>query len=364
MQRAKEKRKRNKVRQVNKRLRIAITVLACLFLAGVSLTVYSKYYKTGYNKGMAIASGFYFSSNYMAAVDEIKGLSMEEIAAGYTDLIIVSANRDAWKGTDAFPFNIEIWNYDNQLLYNDKDLNVEYKVSFMLLEEPQGATYTVSDGKNSYPLEWKNGKGSVVEVTGKLAGGMPRVDTYTLTVGMQTPADYVPAGVLMVAYPTGPDYLKDTRYIAGIVKANYEDREFKIESGTGFTVSKTQEYKDNWKEAIEKESGFVYQLITSGNYTGSETTATRKKIKLMWDSDMFKINENDDYYQSVKGTGQYYSVVENGVNWQVMEIEVLPYASLKFVFFRNDGFKSKIAAMADTDSSGFEESVKVEVLSN
>lgn len=361
MQRAKNK--RNKKTQVNKKFRIGAIALSCLILAGVSLTVYSKYYKTGYNKGMAIASGFYFSSNYMAAVDEIKGLDMEQIAADYADLIIVSSNSNAWKGTDAFSFNIEIWNYDNQLLYNDKDLNVEYKVCFMLLEEPKGATYTVTDGSNnSYPLEWNNGKGSVMELSGKLAGGQPRTDTYTLTVGMTSASDYAPASVLMVAYPTGPDYLVNTKYIAGIVKANYEDREFKIESGTGFTVSKTQDYKDDWKGAVEKESGFVYQLITSGNYTGSEATATRKKIRLMWDSDMFKINENDDYYQSVKNNvDQYYDDPKDGINWKVMEIEVLPYSSLKFVFFRNDNFDSKLASMTQ---NGFEESVKAEVLTN
>ena len=175
---------------------------------------------------------------------------------------------------------------------------------------------------------------------------------------------YVPTSVLMVAYPTGPDYLVNTRYIAGIVKANYEDREFKIESGTGFTVSKTQEYRDDWRAAVEAESGFVYQLITSGNYTGSEATATRKKIRLRWDSDMFKINENDDYYQSVKDNAvQYYKETDsNGIDWQVMEIEVLPYSSLKFVFFRNDGFDGKLGSM--TDSSEFEESVKAEVISN
>ncbi len=361
----KKGKKRNIVRQVNKKVRITITVLACMLIVGVSLTVYSKYYKTGYNKGMAIASGFYFSSNYMASVDEIKGLTVEEIAARYTDSIITSANLDSWKGTDAFTFNIEIWNYDNQLLYNDKDLNVDYKINFILLEEPTGAAYSVTDGTTTYSLEWKEGKGTAVSFDGSLAGGMPRADSYQLTVG-KTSGDYAPSEVLMVAYPTGPDYLVNTqytRYIAGIVKANYEDREFKIESGTGFTVSKTQEYADDWKKAVEEESGFEYRLITSGNYTGSGTTVTRKKITLKWNSDMFKINKNDVYYQEVKDDStRYYTVMEDGVEWQVMNIEVLPYASLKFVFFRNDEFDNKINAMSQ--SSQFERSVQVELDNN
>jgi len=43
-----------------------------------------------------------------------------------------------------------------------------------------------------------------------------------------------------------------------------------------------------------------------------------------------------------------------------MEIEVLPYASLNFVFFRNDDFETKVNAM--TSSTNFEEAVKVKVL--
>ena len=95
-------------------------------------------------------------------------------------------------------------------------------------------------------------------------------------------------------------------------------------------------------------------------YTGSETTATRKKIQLKWDASIFKINANDKYYLSVAGTPNYYQVTEGGVVYQVMEIEVLPYASLKFVFFRNDDFETKVNAM--TSSTNFEEAVKVKVL--
>lgn len=79
----------------------------------------------------------------------------------------------------------------------------------------------------------------------------------------------------MVAYPTGPDYLVGTRCIAGIIKFDYVEKEFKIED-SGFEIRKTWD-SANWKQDVDKESGFIYELITSGNYTGSETTATRKK---------------------------------------------------------------------------------------
>lgn len=348
---------RQKVNKGNRKSRIVITVLAVLLLAWASFGVYAKYYKTGYNKGMAIASGFYFSSNYMAAHDDIKGLSMEEIAANHINTII--ASEDDWQGTDSHLVTVEVRNYDSQLLYNDKDLNVEYQVNFMLLDEPVGANYSVTFGKETKNLGFSNGKGTVVSFTGTLPGGMLSSDGYELNVTKTGTVEYVPANILMVAYPTGPSYLIGTRCIAGLMKFVYVEKEFKIED-SGFTIRKT--WNDGkWKEDVAKESGFVYELITSGNYTGSETTATRKTIQLKWDSSLFKINANDKYYLAVKDdNAKYYSVTEGGITWQVMEIEVLPYASLKFVLFRNDDFETKINAM--TNKTQFENSVQVKVL--
>ncbi len=347
---------KQKFKKLNKKSRLLITAMGVLILAGTSFSVYAKYYKTGYNKGMAIASGFYFSSNYMAPHEDIKGLTMEEIADGYRNTIIASV--DDWHGTDTHFVSVEVRNYDTQLLYNDKDLNVEYQVNFMLLDEPAGANYSVRYGSDTKALSFNAGKGTVASFTGTLPGGGLSANGYELTVAKTGSAAYVPSDILMVAYPTGPDYLVGTRCIAGIIKFDYVEKEFKIEDH-GFEIRKTWD-SANWKQDVDKESGFIYELITSGNYTGSETTATRKKIQLKWDASMFKINANDKYYLSVAGTPDYYQVTESGILYQVMEIEVLPYASLEFVFFRNEGFDDKIKGM--TNCTEFEESVQVKVL--
>lgn len=357
-----EKKKRVKKAEKKNRIpQIMFTALAGLLVLGVSITVYSKYYKTGYNKGMAIASGFYFSSNFMAVTEDIKGKTMEEIAKNHLDSVIISANPTSWKGTDAYTFAVEVRNYDNHLLYNDRDLNVEYQIEFMLLEDPKGATYQVGFGTETKRLAKK---GSVVTFKGKLPGGSLKADVYSLSVGMTNAGIYEPADVLMVAYPTGPDYLVDTKCMAGIVRAIFEEREFKIEEGSGFTVMNTEDYEKDWKAAVESEAGFVYQLITTGSYTGSETTSTRKKIKVKWDKDMFKISLNDEYYQQALNHDkehpsepkQYY---EEG-NWQVMEVEVMPYASIKFVFFRQDGFETGLNGI--TQKEDFEGKITAEVV--
>lgn len=369
MRMARSGRKKENDKKLNKKFRIVIAVLACVILAGVSITVYSKYYKTGYNKGMSIASGFYFSSNYMATLDDVDKdytddqALMEYIAANFAeDAIITSTNDDPWSGEDRYTFHVRIRNYDNFLLYNDIDLNVDYRVNFMLLEDPQGAAYSVSasDGTNLTPLEWTNGKGSVASFTGRLPGGASRYEEYQLMVAKPSDgSEYIPARVLMVAYPVGPSYLTGTKCIAGIISARYKEREFNIEK-QGFTIAETADYQTDWKKAVEKEAGFEYQLITSGSFSGSDSMTARKKIKLKWNSQMFQINANDEYYQAVKGTNKYYSVNENGIDYQVMEIEISSYYSVKFVFFRNTGFVQGLAGM--TDKEEFENSVYAEVV--
>lgn len=357
----KEKPEKKKREKKNRIPQIIFTALAGLLVLGVSITVYSKYYKTGYNKGMAIASGFYFSSNFMAVTEDLKGKTMEEIARDHLDSVIISANPTSWKGTDAYTFGVEVRNYDNHLLYNDRDLNVEYQIEFMLLEEPKGATYQVGFGTETKRL---TKKGNVVSFKGKLPGGGLKADVYSLSVGMTNAGIYEPADVLMVAYPIGPDYLVDTKCMAGIVRAIFEEREFKIEEGSGFTVIYTEEYEKDWKAAVEPEAGFVYQLITTGSYTGSETTSTTKKIKIKWKKDIFKISMNDEYYQEAlkhdaafpTEPKQFY---EDG-EWQVMEVEVMPYASIKFVFFRNDGFEPGLSGI--TQKEDFEALITAEVV--
>lgn len=365
---------KDRLKKMNKKSRIAAAVLAVLVLTGLTGIVYSKYYKTGYNKGMAIASGFYFSSDYMAALEDSRGLHtdtvMDEIVQNYLDTIVSSANRTPWMGTDVCDFHIEIRNFDNQLLYNDKDLNVEYRVEFMLLDEPQGASYSIKFRNVTKRLEWKNGKGTIVSFTGELPGGLLSADQYNLEVAMLDVAGYVPARVLMAAYPIGPDYLANTKCIAGTVKANYEEKEFKIEPGSGFAVTKTTEYKDDWESAVKSESGFVYQLITTGSYTGTGNTSTRKKIRLKWRSDMYKINKNDEYYISLQQDPDFndkYKTEQDdkGIEWQIMEIEVMPYASIKFVLFRNPGSDTEPGfedIIKDMDRTAFESSATAEVI--
>lgn len=341
--------------KVNKPVGIVVTVLACLAVVGVSFTVYSKYYKTGFNKGMATASGFYFNSNYMASVEELRNMTPEKMhdiikEEDILNSIIVSMNRNVWDGINPHSFDVEIRNYDNQLLYNDKDLNVTYEVNFMLLGEPVNAAYSVEFDGDTQDLEWEDGKSTIATYSGTLDGGTLNYDNYKLMI---TPTgDYQPTDVLMVAYPIDPVFLRGTKAIAGIVRANYQEKKFSIE-GSRFLVTDKEEYQTPseskaWKNEILSESAYVYQLYTSGNFSGTGA-ATKKTITVKWREDMYIINDFDTYYQEAKEAGRVkYGVEENGHKWTVMEIDILPYASLKFTFFRADEFEKVINGLDET----------------
>lgn len=365
-------------KKVNRKCRMAILALALLLMSGLSLTVYSKYYKTRDNMGMAIASGFYFSSSYMAAVtpedgDNIRTLSPTDLNNKYADQIVVSAK--GWNGQSEYGVSIDIRNYDSQLLYNDRDLNVEYEVKFVLLDEPEGAAYEVQSVSGSQagtrPLEWAGGQGKEVLFTGSLAGGSRDDDTYELKIRPAVSGAYTPSDILMVAYPVGPEYLKDAKCIAGILRFNYAEGEFKIQD-SGFEVTKTEEYKnsiadssnpDGWKEVVKKESGFNYQIITSGSYIGNNSAASKRTIQLKWKSSLFEINRNDAYYMKAtdlqEPEGSFKVIEENGEKYSVLEIKVFPYALLEFTFFQGDSFINDITAMASHEE--FERAITVTV---
>ena len=83
---------------------------------------------------MAIASGFYFSSNYMYEEEGLNDIEdIEELTKRnggklvHEDLLnrlMVAVSNKPWAAGNNYTFDVEVRNHINQLLYNDKDLNV------------------------------------------------------------------------------------------------------------------------------------------------------------------------------------------------------------------------------------------------
>ena len=322
--------------------KIVAMALICLLACTVSITVYSKYYKTGYNKGMATASGFYFSSEYMKEANMNDISSIEELMNKdeIIDILPITANDKTWSDT-TLQFSIDVCNYANQLLYNDKDLNVSYMIEFALLDEPQGASYEVRKGTEGAYQQLKKSGGSIQKAcfTGTLQGGKLSWDTYDLKVALTggSGTDYIPSRILMLAYPTAPSYLVNTKKIAGIITADYNQRAMEI-TEQGFTLEEDTSFNEtNWKEMVKKESALVYQIKTTGNYSGNGTNNLKQRIKITWNPALYELNMNDKY------RSEDTTVIDE--NAGTMTIETMPYASIKFVFFKKSNFETNINSM-------------------
>lgn len=337
----------------------------CLLLAGTVLTVYSKYYKTGYEKGIAIASGFYFSSNYMYEEEGLNDIADIAELAGNGELVnrlMAAVSNKPWADGNSYSFDVEVRNHTNQLLYNDEDLNVAYTVEFILLDDPKGADYSIGKMENGgavtdyIPLNSGNTK-KEVSFQGMLEGGRLTWENYVLRVSLgsgQNPDTYEPARVLMMAYPVEPAFLEDTKKIAGIIKAEYNITEMEI-TDQKFTIEDELK-EDSWQEQVKKESALVYQLKTTGNYYVQGADSMLQKIRIQWDPDMYALNQNDRYLNHAEGTRLVDYDSENGS----MVIETAPYSSIKFVFFKKEDFNTKIGSMTLNQFKNSVQAEKVE----
>lgn len=352
------RKKRTKGYYERRRVRIISIVLVCLVLcAGVSLNVYSKYYKTGYNKGMATASGFYFDSNFMKEVKTEKMQQIKHIKELAADTELVSqlalySNEHKWSMAD-YLFTIEMRNYTNQILYNNKDLNISYTVEFMLLDPAQGATYQVKkEGANEPYQILSEQEDGIATFTGTLNGGQLNWDTYDLQIVLTGEGkDYKKSRVLMLAYPTAPSFLVDTKKISGIITADYNQQEMTI-TDKYFTVQKLDTYTENkWLETVKAESAYVYLIKTTGNYNASGASGDKQKIELTWNPQYCYLSPTDKNVEELVGYDGSAGTIT---------IETLPYSSLEFVFLKTPDFE--VWAKNSPDKEVFEKFVDAKIV--
>lgn len=365
-----KRKEKSEMKKRNKMPRVAITVLACLILAGVSITVYSKYYKTGYNKGMAIASGFYFGSNYMAELDledeTAKQIHTVEdlVKSDLISQLPTRASNSGWNNNGSSfesSFLIDIDNYANQLLYNDKDLNISYTVEFILLDVPKGVSYQVCKGNNTGNYVPINEKKKVV-FTGELEGGKLSWDTYQFHVSISDLNNYETARVLALAYPTDPTYVQGTKKIAGIITADYREVEMDI-TNQGFTIENSLT-NSNWKDIVKKEAAFEYQVRTTGNYSADAATGQMQKIKVSWKPNLYVLDKYDKYKvelekQYESNPAELSNYLNEAEGWMILE--TIPYSSIKFTFFKKEGFDTELDNISSSDE--FKASIHAEKIS-
>lgn len=352
-----------------------VFILVICLLAGIGAIyktqdILAKYYAAKYNKGIAVASNLYFNSDKLAKSSGITDVDAIVQDESVINKINVYTNSGSWSSGDLL-LNFDIRNYDNNILYNEKDLNIEYKVFFVLLDEPEGAEYSViSPDGTSYAL---NSENRMAEMKGTVTGGSLDAQTYGIQIRMTSQETYNAARVFVLAYPTSPDYVyresgENQEYrLLGIFSGHPTDMKITIENAK-FKVQDEENYGlTTWKSKVEDLSGYIYNIKTAGDVVMDSETAAKQQAVVTWDNRYLTINKYDENYQyalehDAAGNGENY-ISQDG-NYTSMTIMVLPYTSIDITFYKTENFKQTLQSYAEGSTDGkewFEGLVKAEI---
>lgn len=296
------KKKRNSKKQLHKKkYRVILGFLTSfVLLCLASSALIAKYYAGRSNKGVATASSLYFFSNFLKNVQE---LEENDYPAIY--------NNDAWDGNSQYDFNLSIRNYQNQLLYNDKNLDITYKISFQLEGTSDGGTYQVT-----YKDETKTiTANEACEFTAELTGGQAMSNQFIVSVARptgNTDVNYKSTGIRVTATPVSPGYVANSVKLGGIFYASLVSVKYELNGG----FSKVTD--------VSQYAGFPYTITYK---PGEDNTA--HTVKITWDASKLQLDKNSPYYGSKHDS-------ENSK--QYIEILIEPYAALDLVFYRASGF--------------------------
>lgn len=354
-------------------IHIAVMLVVVCAIAGSSL-LYAKYYASRYNKGIAVASNLYFGSDKLKKSTGITDIdTILQDTDGISKLSIFT-NSGAWSsGTVLLPFAIQ--NYENSILYNDSNLDIDYKVEFVLLDEPVGATYNAVDTNgNKVQLTTVN---KPVEMTGTVKGGSLNSNTYGVEIDLTgQPTDYVQSRILVMAYPISPDYIyrpadESQEYrLLGILQGHITETQMSIDSA-GFKVQEESGYETStWKDKVSDLSGFMYNVKTIGDVVTDSSTASKQQVKITWDNRYLQLDEDDDNYLYAKehdsddtlSDDEKYIKVDG--NTSSVIIMVLPYTSIDMTFYKGTYFDTELGTKG-ADEAGrkwFEGLVTAEVV--
>lgn len=281
-----------------------ITSLVLLCLASGLLV--AKYYAERSNKGVATASGFYFTSNYLK---NVSGKEETEYPVIY--------NTTPWNGTGSCDFDLQIRNYQNQLLYNDQNLNVIYNISFQLVDQSDRGTYQVSYGNDENNVKTITKDNAVTFENITLTGGMASVNSFTVSVSKpsdNTSANYRSTGIRVTATPVSPSYVTNSVKLGGILYASMVSAQYNLSHE--FSIDSTKNLSDY--------SGFPYMIT----YTPDQDNSAHQ-VKVTWDSNQLEIDKFNEYSTLVS---------EDSDGKKYIVITMQPYSSVQITFYRAAGF--------------------------
>lgn len=316
----------------NKKKFILISLIVAIAL-GAAIVVLAKYYATTNNKGVAVASGLYFSSNILTQIDGSTDINNVKNESGIPTYL----NPKVWSGATC-TFAIEIKNNDSVLLYNDANLDIEYRVDFLILENEGNTSYTVkqinSDGTAS--TERILNTGNTVSFTGKIEGGQPLYDKYELSIHIENEGSFEgkSAPVLVVAYPTSPDYIAATANelrLVSIIQGDYTQPKIEIDT-KGFLIENYMT-DSNWLDVVKSYSGYEYNITTTGDIASTGIENINQDMAITWNSNVLTIDKFNSYYLEARSKNR---ITDNGDGTTTMTIDAMPYSAIKLTFYKKD----------------------------
>lgn len=366
----------NNKKSTNKKKKYLGIFMAILVLAGASFSAYrayAKYYASRNNKGIIMAANLYFNSDKLKKSTGVTNLDQIVNNPDNLNRINVFTNSGTWS-SGILPLSFDIRNFDNNILYNESNLDIEYKIEFYMLDEPKGALYYIigADGSTT-PLA---SKGARVELGGTVTGGSLDSDTYIVQVRMTSPEEYEESRVLVMAYPVSPDYVAkasdmDQEYrLLGIFVGHPTTMKITIDNAQ-FLVQDVDTYSlSTWYSMVKDLSAYIYNVKTAGDIVIDENTATKQQARITWDNRYLNIDEYDENYKyalqhdsdpTLTDDEKYLKTDGNNSS---MIVEVLPYTSINFTFYKTELFDSTFATKPNnaTGKEWFEGLVKSEIV--
>lgn len=314
---------------IGKRPVFIAALLGMALIMGISGATLAKYYAKRDNKGVSVASGLYFNSNCISNVEGDTSIALDTI-----DLLKAPGYVNPEGGS---VFYMDIRNYDNHLLYNELYLDVEYTIRFLKLNGKDASVEYTDENGDDIRVELKDGE--EFNLTGrKIAGGSARYHSYIIrTTNAEDGSD---AKVLVMAYPTAPDYVAtaaEKMRLLGVLVAQPKDVKVGIDKAN-FMIEDTADYTADWKSAVKKMSGLEYNIQTNGDDVSS-SGAVKGELKVTWNYKMLDINQFDSYYLEAAQNGLITTEGEK----KTMIIKVLPYANVKITFYKTADFATAFA---------------------
>lgn len=316
----------------------AVTLVCFIAILASGINTFAKYYSQQRQKGVAMASNFYFSSDILA-----KGVKVD--ANGPVSGFAEYPMSGKWnKGGTSSSYTFNIRNFENNLLYNDSNLDVKYNIYFMLeKEETNGAICTISDGQYSTTVSttanyMKDGE-NIKEYS--LNGGEAQSQTFTVSYSHPEGSDY-PVGLYIWVVSTSPDYINKENYTLGAkIKLSESVASFTLSGKFDLGLSSENELTDEDKTLIAQQSGFVYRITTSGAHDNDEVP-----LIIKWNTKLLGL----DKFSSI---GQY-DIDSNGI--ATAKTLIKTFSSLDLIFYKTSLFDKK----NDWTRSEFENLVTVE----